>query len=207
MLTLIQVILPLPISISLSQNSTLSDEDIIRQITESKNPRMVDVLYERYADKVYRKCLSFVKDEALAEDLTHDIFIKLYFNLNSFKFKSKFSTWLYSVTYNFCIDYIRKSKKRRYLSFEDKQVPETEIDDRFIETTEDLEYMKTDRLVKILDLIKPKDKIILNMKYKEEMSIKEIQEVLKISESAVKMRIKRAKDNIKKIYEQQYLSK
>jgi RNA polymerase sigma factor (sigma-70 family) len=90
----------------------LSDEEIVERIIITQDISLVEILYQRYADKVYRKCLSFVKEEASAEDLTHDIFMKLYLNLSSFKQKSKFSTWLYSITYNFCIDHIRKNKKK-----------------------------------------------------------------------------------------------
>lgn len=51
-------------------------------------------LYERYCDKVYWKCQSFVKDPVRAEDLAHDVFLRLILKLSSFKGQAKFSTWL-----------------------------------------------------------------------------------------------------------------
>ena len=178
-----------------------SDEEVIKEIVESQNPVMIGVLYERYADKVFRKCLSFVKDEAIAEDLTHDIFIKLYMNLSSFKGKSKFSTWLYSITYNFCIDYIRKRKKHQTVSVEEER---GFVDDLEVESLDDFLEMKVERLAEVLEKIKTEEKMILLMKYREDMSIKDIQDVLNVSESAVKMRIKRAKEKVRKIYNQTY---
>ena len=109
----------------------------------SQNSRLVEVLYERYADKVYRRCISFVKEASIAEDLTHDIFIKVYLNLGRFKQKSKFSTWLYSITYNFCVDYVRKKQKDNVVDMEDK---EGEIAGRDIDTADDLDHIALDRL-------------------------------------------------------------
>jgi len=87
----------------------LSDDTLIDMIVATQDEKAVEELYKRYSTKIYRKCLSFVKEVSLAEDLTHDIFIKTLLNLAKFKKKSKFSTWIYSITYNYCIDFIRKS--------------------------------------------------------------------------------------------------
>jgi len=179
------------------RKSKLSDEEVIEEIVRSQSPSMINILYERYADKVYRKCISFVKEASIAEDLTHDIFIKVYMNLSSFKQKSKFSTWLYSITYNFCIDYIRKSKKTKHLALEDSK---TAVEDIEVENAEDLYYIQAAQLKVLLEKVKAEEKMILLMKYRDEMSIKDIQAALSISESAVKMRIKRAKEKIRKLH-------
>lgn len=160
---------------------------------------MVNVLYSRYADKVYRKCYSFVKDEAAAEDLAHDVFIKVLLNLNSFSGRSKFSSWLYSVTYNFCIDYLRRKQRHHIESIDNDSSTPINLAD--IDTVEDLSHIKSDRLKLLLEKVKTEEKMILLMKYADSMSIKEIQEALNLSESAVKMRIKRAKEKVLDLYE------
>jgi len=63
---------------------------LIDLIVETQDDKAVEELYHRYSTKIYRKCLSFVKEVSLAEDLTHDIFIKTLLNLAKFKKKSKF---------------------------------------------------------------------------------------------------------------------
>lgn len=191
----------LTFDLSITRKTDLTDEEVIKMIVDSGSPVMVDVLYQRYAHKVYRKCMSFVKDNSIAEDLTHDIFIKMYLNLASFKGKSKFSTWLYSITYNFCIDYIRKNQKSKMVSIEDKI---RVVSDMEIETTDDLQHIELKRLEKLLDEMKPEERMILLMKYKDGLSIKEIQKIFSISESAVKMRIKRAKEKVRMLYSQTY---
>jgi RNA polymerase sigma factor (sigma-70 family) len=188
-------------NIIFGKKSTLSDEELVEEIVHSQNSRLVEVLYERYADKVYRRCISFVKEASIAEDLTHDIFIKVYLNLGRFKQKSKFSTWLYSITYNFCVDYVRKKQKDNVVDMEDK---EGEIAGRDIDTADDLDHIALDRLTELLEQLKPEDKLILLMKYRDDMSIKDIQIAFDISESAVKMRIKRAKEKLKSLYCEMY---
>lgn len=188
-------------NIIFGKKSTLSDEELIEEIVRSQDSRLVEVLYERYADKVYRRCISFVKEASIAEDLTHDIFIKVYLNLGRFKQKSKFSTWLYSITYNFCVDYVRKKQKDNVVDMEDK---EGEITGRDIDTADDLDHIALDRLTELLEQLKSEDKLILLMKYRDDMSIKDIQVAFDISESAVKMRIKRAKEKLKSLYCETY---
>ena len=73
-------------------------EQLVAMFIETQKNVYFEQLYDRYSGKVYLKYLSFVKDDAKAEDFTHDIFIKLVFNMGSYKKTAKFSTWLYSIT-------------------------------------------------------------------------------------------------------------
>jgi RNA polymerase sigma-70 factor (ECF subfamily) len=145
-----------------------------------------------------------LKDQMMAEDAVQDIFMKVLLNLSKFKADSKFSTWLYSITYNFCIDKIRRRKKERSMvtDVEDMgnlNVPEEEDDRDIIETN--VKQMKH-----ILDTMKVKDKAILLMKYQDEMSIRDMTLVLEKSESAIKMSIKRAKEKFREQYKLLYAS-
>lgn len=181
--------------------SQLSDEDIVKLIIETQDSSLVEVLYKRYSVKIYRKCLTFVKDSLLAEDLTHDIFIKILMNLSKFKHKSKFSTWIYSITYNYCIDFLRKDRKHKFSS-----LPENETMPLAADDSEDAELkeIESTRLLYLLDQVNTDEKMILIMKYQDGLSIKEIQGVFEVSESAIKMRIKRAKDKMRKLYRENY---
>ncbi len=181
----------------------LTDEEVIKEIILTQNERYISILYDRYSNKIYRRAISFVKESAIAEDLMHDIFLKILLNLSSFKGKSKFSTWVYSITYNFCIDFLRKRQKERQQAstYSSEMV---ELSEEDIEAFESLKQIKSERLQELLEMISVEDKMILLMKYQDNLSIKQIQEVFKISESAVKMRINRAKGKIKKLYKANY---
>ena len=175
----------------------LTDEELVEGIIKTKESLLFAELYDRYAPIVYNKCLGFAKSKVEAEDLTHDIFIKLYTKLNTFKGTSKFSTWMYSFTYNFCVNYIQRNsykKREKVQEIETNQSVTEEISDS------DIFQLKSKKLKSVLSIIDPKDKMILLLKYQDELSIKEIQSVLEISESAVKMRLKRAREKVMEVY-------
>ncbi|KPM47743.1 RNA polymerase sigma factor [Jiulongibacter sediminis] len=173
---------------------TLKDEELVRLYVSSQKNLYFEELYERYSEKVYRKCLSFVKDQAKAEDFTHDIFLKVITKIGTFKESARFSTWLYSITYNYCMDMLRKQKRLQEDSLEEPM--------EFVEENVDHELlsMKKEGLQKSLEEISPDEKAMLLMKYQDEFSIKEIAQTFQISESATKMRLLRTKEKMKKLY-------
>jgi RNA polymerase sigma-70 factor (ECF subfamily) len=179
----------------------LSDESIVSKYCESRDDRYFDVLYTRYGTKVFAKCVSILKDTQLAEDAMQDVFIKILMSLTKFQGKSKFSTWIYSITYNYCIDLIRKKKKHSV------ELNESLIEDEdHIEEVSDKELLeiKIERLEHLLDLAPVFDKSILMMKYMDGMSIKQIAAIFNKSESATKMSILRAKHKLKRLYKEHY---
>ena len=181
--------------------STMSDEDVIKEYLATQNSAYFDILYKRYSGKIFGKCISLLKEEAKAADATQEVFMKILINLSKFSGKSKFSTWIYSITYNFCIDMIRREKKDPSMLVDNMEQTYDKEDD--VEDVYLLE-MKVKRLKVILEEIPTMDKSILLMKYQDEMSIKEISAITQKSESAVKMKIKRAKQKFKKTYKEIY---
>lgn len=179
----------------------LKDDEIISLIKTEGSSKYFEVLYKRYYQKVLDKCYSFVKNRSLAEELTEDIFSKIFEKLPSFKQLSSFSSWIYSVTYNHCIDYLRKKKKLHYPSWNQ----ENEIPEIMDETEESVENINYDNLLVILELIHPEEKAILLMKYQDDLSMKQISSALRISEDAAKMRLKRARTRVIYLYAEKFL--
>ncbi len=179
----------------------MSDEEAVEQYLLTQNVNYFNLLYDRYTNKVYAKCISMLRDAEQAEDATQEIFVKILLSLSKFNARSKFSTWLYSITYNFCIDIIRKGKKEIIVSLEDHTKVDLEDNGMY-----DAEIMETNvfRLKEVLNLMNAEDKSILLMKYQDDMSIKEICGVIEKTESAVKMKILRAKERFMKIYQESY---
>ncbi len=177
-----------------------SDNELIALYRKEQNPDYFSTLYRRYAGKVFAKCISMLSDEALARDAVQDIFIKVFLNLSRFNEQSSFSTWLYSITYNFCIDMIRRKKKIPVLLSDDVgrlgDEPEVDVPDSVL-----LE-MKQERLEKVLAQMPEGDRIILLMKYMDDMSIRDIAEFFQKTESAIKMQIMRAKQKAQAIYDE-----
>ena len=177
----------------------LSDEELVKQIVADNDPMLFGKLYDRYVKMVYNKCYGFAKSADEAEDLTQDVFLQLFIKLRTFKGKSKFSTWLYSFTYNFCVNYVNRNKQ---LKIWDKSVQVESSEYKLTEEVPDesLFEMKADKLKKCLEIISAEERSILLLKYQDGASIKELVNLLDIGESAVKMRLKRAKERLLEIY-------
>ena len=185
------------IFLSNSGRDKLTDEEVVEEYLKSQNNYYFELLYNRYSSKIFGKCLTILKERNLAQDATQDIMMKILLNLSKFGGRSKFSTWVYSITYNFCIDFVRKRKKDLSLYVEDMHQFEgvvEEVDDKEI-----LE-VRLENLKIIMTQISSGDQSILMMKYLDGMSIKEISGVLNKTESAIKMKLKRAKHRFVKIH-------
>lgn len=188
---------------SILSKKKLPDEKVIDLYLATQSSQYFGILYNRYSTKVYSKCLSLLKSEALAQDAAQEIFTKIFLNLAKFNRKSRFSTWIYSITYNFCIDYLRKRKKENKLFSNDDSSDLPDVIDDEANNKELLE-MEIGRLAQVLELLPIEDKAVLLMKYKDDMSIKEISAHFQKSESAIKMKIKRAKQKAKVIYQKKF---
>ena len=175
----------------------LSDEDLVRLYVKTQSAVYFDEIYERYANKVYGKCIALLHNEEAAQDALQDIFLKIFLNIANFNLNSRFTTWVYAVCYNYCIDFIRKQRKTREL-FDDTEIEQCpDLED--VSDTE-IAQIEGEDLVKVLHLLNQDDRLILLMKYQDNMQIKEICDVLNKSESAVKMQLKRAKQRAKDYY-------
>ena len=112
-----------------SKYKHLKDEELVALYVDSQRNAYFEEIYERYANKVYRKCYSFVYNQEKAEDFTHDIFLKLIVKIGTFKESAKFSTWLYSITYNYCMDQIRVTKKQHEVPLDENYDVEDDADE------------------------------------------------------------------------------
>ncbi len=177
--------------------NSYTDEELVKLFVESQENKYLEGIYARYSDKVYQKCLSFVKDSAKAEDLTHDIFLKLIFKLGTFKQDARFSTWLYSITYNHCMDQLRSYKKRAEVYTDEYfEVPDdVDLDSIFEGDDVQIKNLKAAMMHLTVD-----EKGILFMKYMDELSIRDIAHIFEITESAVKMRLLRSREKLRKKY-------
>ncbi|WP_340065007.1 sigma-70 family RNA polymerase sigma factor [Ascidiimonas aurantiaca] len=182
--------------------TAFSDDELIAKILETKDSALFGKLYDRYGEKVYRKCYGFVRNEDEAKDLTQDLFLKLFIKLDTYRAEAKFSTWLYSFTYNFLVKYVKrdphKKLSERWLRLNKKDDLQTYED--FDVNEEELFEFQSSLLLKALELVEPSDKALLLMKYQDGILVKDIQTIFGINESAVKMRLKRARIRVTKVY-------
>jgi len=177
-----------------------SDKELTSLIVEKGEIDAFGVLYDRYIKVIFNKVLATFGHFENSEDITHDIFLKIFLRLKTYKGESAFSTWVYSITNHHIIDIIRTEQKKNEFDadMEDfSSIPE-EPDD------EELLNIKTNKLLNVLEQLTSEERLILILKYRDELSVKGITEVFGINESAAKMRVSRAKKKAYKIYKEQH---
>ncbi len=183
--------------------SPLTDEELVHYLQNGGSQRYFSILADRHHDYVLKKCKSYVKNDDEAEDLSQEIFIKIFMQISTFRSEAKFKTWLYTIIYHTCVDFLRKKKKNTHQVISDKLG--AELEDIIDAEEVDMESLQL-ALEQLLEQITPEEKLLLLLKYKEKQSLQAIIGTLQISESAAKMRLKRAKDKINKLYEKQMKS-
>ena len=167
---------------------------------QEKHCSMAEI-YKRYYAKVYHTCFSYARNHDDAFDLTQDVMIKVFGNMEGFEGKSSFSTWVFSITRNHCLS---KFSRKKMLLYEDIYAANNLIADEI--SSDDLENRKRKEQVelelqKYLDLLPENDKKLIELKYFHNYSVKDLQHVFDLSASAVKMRLLRARQRIELILE------
>ena len=177
-------------------NAFVDDREAVHHFLDSGDRQGFSLLYCRYRDKVFRKCLDMLKKEGAAKDAAQEIFIQVFLKLPQFRREARFSSWLFIITQNYCLDLLRKEKQAR-----DQLSSIGNLD--MIRQEEQADPYRIDRQLAELNLVMREmpaaDKRILQMKFWDRMSIRAIAKRYRVSEGAVKMRIKRAKARARQI--------
>ena len=156
------------------------------------NVQAFSFLVEKYQKLVYTLALKLLKKPEEAEEMAQDTFIKAFQKLDSYEGKSKFSTWLYSITYNACISELRK-RRIEFKSLDDRQISdqdEQKMHDYYRETKkEDQEKYLNLALAKLPE----DDQVLVTLYYYEIQSMDEISQITGLTVSNIKVKIHRAR--------------
>ena len=159
------------------------------------------LLVQKYKTKVFNLAYSFTRDRETADDLAQEVFIKVYYALEKFKFQSGFGTWLYRIAVNHFKDYLRKHTKERHLSIDalGREVSSSLSEDEIKKKEKAQEA--TDRkklLYQALQSLPEKHQIILTLRDIQGHSYEEISGILKLSAGTVDSRLHRARKMLRK---------
>lgn len=178
--------------------SELSDEDLAL-LVQSGDVEKFGILMERYQAKLFRYGKKFLSSEDNIEDVVQDVFIKTYQNINSFNTSLRFSPWIYRIAHNTYINAIKKSSSGPAYIFDfDTLLSHTVTEDPIVREKEQKEIKEI--VDQGLSEIEPKYREILVLYYIEDLSYKEIAEILHIPVGTVGVRIMRAKEILKEKY-------
>lgn len=152
-------------------------------------------LVDHYKDMVFTLALKMVKNREEAEEVAQDTFIKVYKSLGKFKGESKFSTWLYKVAYNTCLDRLKKHKSvQSVVTIDDDTDHEVTTISNIFESIEAKERRQL--IQNCLDLMPGEDSFLLTLYYFEEQSVKEISKIIGISSNHVKIKLFRSRKKL-----------
>ncbi len=174
----------------------MTDEEIVILVQNGEKEKF-GILMDRYENKILRYADKFLAGTNDVEDIVQDVFIKVYENIMSFNISMKFSPWIYRIAHNVFINEMKKKKTLSFHIFDiDTVLPYYFYDDIFSKSVFNNEIK--DIMHKKLDDLPLKYKEILILNYIEELSYKEISDILKVPIGTVGIRLKRAKGLLKK---------
>lgn len=173
----------------------------IKQVIKGDQDAFADIV-EIYSNSIYQLGYRMLGNRHEAEDIAQEAFIRAYVNIKSFNQDLKFSTWLFRIATNLCIDRIRKKKPDYYLDAEvsgtdgltmysqlssNTPLPETELESLELQESVQKEILK----------LPEKYRSVIVLKYIEELSLNEISEILDLPLGTVKTRIHRGREALR----------
>lgn len=182
----------------MEQRAGMIEPTINRQVIEScraGDREAFRLLFEAYKDRVFSIAVYYIGDQSIADDVTQQIFLKLFTTVRQFRGDSEFTTWLYRLVVNACID--ERRKRRRWLSWgettEMKQPADRKPQEQSFARLEVAEAVRV-----AISELKPKFRLPILLKYVEGLSYDEIAAVMECSKGTVASRLNRGHSQLAK---------
>jgi RNA polymerase sigma-70 factor (ECF subfamily) len=178
------------------------DHHFIRLVKNGNRQAFAQIV-ELYQDKMYYLCFRMLGNRQEAEDAVQEIFIRVYTHIERYDERQKFSTWIYRIANNLCIDILRKRKITYSL---DSKASHDEDHD-FYSILADKEYSLeqltivsefNEHIQRVVQALPDKYRLVIVLKYMDELSLQEIGDILNITLSTVKTRLHRAREFLRK---------
>jgi RNA polymerase sigma-70 factor, ECF subfamily len=179
----------------------LKDEELVSYIVKGKT-ELFSVIIDRYQSKVFSTVYSYTHDHEEARDVTQEIFIKLYNNLQGYKNKASFSTWLYRIAVNRCIDWTRKKRLQTVSTIYDNSDDEIDIYDTISDSgggPEDVIIKQENKayIRKVVEDLPEIYKTVIILYYFEDFNPQEISDITDVPKRTIETRLYRGKNLLK----------
>jgi RNA polymerase sigma-70 factor (ECF subfamily) len=173
------------------------DHQLIEQFLDGEQ-RSFNLLVERYRERIYLLVWRMVRNREDALDLSQEVFVKAYKNLKSFRQESNFYTWLYRIAVNLSLNFVRREKLRSFLSLSD-------LSDRITSDSSPSDDIERYQLSGLIDRavmkLPEKQRAVFILRHYEQMSVKEVADLLGKSEGTIKANyyqaIKKLRESLK----------
>ncbi|WP_299526823.1 RNA polymerase sigma factor [Winogradskyella sp.] len=188
----------------------MEQNDFIKRLIAGEESAYGKLIYD-FQQKVFSTCISFVPNKEEAEDLAQDVFVEVFNSIHKFKGKSKLSTWIYRITTNKCLEFIRKRNTKKRFAFLQSLSGNTIPIDKTSYFTEMnhpgiiLENKeKSETLFLAINSLPEAQRVVFTLHKIDGLSYQEISEITQKSISSVESLMFRAKKNLQKLLEDFY---
>lgn len=179
------------------------DMEVIHLVLQGDQQAYAE-LVDRYRDYVFTLALRFCKNREDAEEVAQDIFVKVYRSLADFKGTSKFSTWLYTITYNTSVTFLRKRKMETRSIDDEHTFQQLENQESSFNANQMEIRSRANRVNEAIRSLPTQDAEIITLFYKGEQSLEEIGVIMGMEPNTVKVRLHRARHKLKEKLEKDY---
>lgn len=181
----------------------MEDKEIITRL-RMNDEKAFSTLVDLFSKKVYNTCIGMLQNIEDAQDVTQEIFITIHTNILQFKEESSLSTWIYRISVNKCLEFIRKKNRKKrsgifksIFSSDGEKAIENHSD--FIHPGIELENKERAQILfKAIDLLSEQQRTAYILHKVEQVSYNEIAAIMELSLSAVESLLFRAKQNLRK---------
>ncbi len=185
----------------------MDEKELIKKIKKGQINLFAEIV-NKYKKVVYNHAYSFLRTKEDAEDATQEIFVNIYNNIKKFKGESKLGTWIYRITVNLCKNKLKQIKRLKGKIVEENPEWDEEKEENILEETlKDKDEKKPDNLFvsneiknivfKRMEELTEEQRKVLILRDIDGLSYEEIGKILKLSVSAVKSKIFRARENLR----------
>jgi RNA polymerase sigma factor (sigma-70 family) len=176
----------------------LAIHNVIEALKNGSTDALQSVIND-HQNNVYNICIGLLQNAEDAEEVTQDIFVQLYYKISSFKGESQFSTWLYRIAVNECLQFLRKAKAKKRLQFFGLGKKEEANAIEFVHPGILLEQKENAAILyKAIKKLPSQQQVAFTLKNMEQLKQNEIAAIMQLSEGAVESLLQRAKQNLKK---------
>ncbi len=176
----------------MGEREIYSDAELI-QGCKNNERKYQELLYRKYAKKMYGICLSYATDRSMAQDILQDGFIKVFKKIDSYKEQGSLEGWIRRIITNTALDYMRQKTRKFEFIDDNREVEEENIDNTI------LEKINSDGIFKIIQQLPAGARTVFNLYAVEGYSHKEIAHKLEITEGTSKSQFKRARALLKQL--------
>lgn len=179
------------------QRDLYSDSELLRGCI-NRDRKYQELLYRKFARKMYGICLCYAKDRSMAQDILQDGFVKVFRNINSFRNEGSLEGWIRRIITNTALDHLRKKSKLHDFIDDNRGVEEEKLDNSI------LENINADGIFNLIKQLPDGAKVVFNLYAIEGYTHKEIAEKLDITEGTSKSQFKRARNLLKSLLKDFY---